>query len=73
MQLDVRVGQELFIDNPMNVRNSCWFAHCVNIVMVRKDVLIVSQPLLNCNEGTMLPQCEQQWHEGVVLLPSLPL
>ena len=64
MQLDVCVGQELFINNPMHVRNSFWFAHCVNIVKVRKDVFIVSQPPLNSNEGTMLPQCEQQGHEG---------
>ena len=54
----------------LGVRNSFWFAHCVNIVMVRKDVFIVSQPPLNGNEGTMLPQCEQQGHEGVALLPS---
>ena len=47
--------------------------HCVNIVQISEHVLTNSHPRLYGCQCPVLSEGEQHRHEGIALLPSLPL
>ena len=73
MQMDLGVGQELLYHNKMRIRQTFWYAHCVDVIKESHDVFTTTQPLLRRFRRSVLSQCEECWHEGGRLAPLSPL
>ena len=50
-----------------------WARHCANVVLISEHVLTHSHPRLYGCQCSVLSEREQQWHEGIALLPSFTL
>ena len=64
---------QFLLQDSVDLEHPVWCTDDVHVIKECKNLLARQQSLPHCGEGPVQPKCEQEWHEGVALLPSLPL
>ena len=73
VEVDACVGPEFLSHNVVRFCGPARQTCDVNVIQEGTQLLITRQSCLGFDEGLMLAQREEHGHEGIALLPSLPL
>ena len=73
VNLDSGVMPQLTPQNVVDVHDSLWPADDVNVIQKREQLLLWSETLSHSFQSSVLPHCEQGWHQRIALFTAFPL